>query len=192
MRRLIIISSFLFLAANLPAQIVRLHEDAMSVPVVDSKVVFIKEIPTPKGNSRDDNFTMLKNWAVKNYGKDPFISSVRVDTRAREIIARSRIELLLPADSDGVREQFVMRYRVNGYVYESRCVLEITDISFLYQGTKESNSRSLPKVIRAETFITDDAVNKGGNLKEVRTNARKSTLYFINELFKEYEAAHGY
>lgn len=192
MNRLLIFISSIFFTVGLSAQSVQLYEDFKRVSLTEGKVAFIKEIPVPEGTSRDDNFTVLKDWAVENYGKDPFISSVRVDPRSREIIAKSRIELVLPEDSQNTRERFVMRYRVNGYIYENRCVLEFTEISFLYQGVKEDRAKSLPKVIRAETFITDDAVAGNDGLKEIRTNTRKSTLYFVNQMAKDLEKTFGY
>lgn len=192
MNKLIATIIGLLLTINLSAQIVYLNEDATKVSVVEGKVVFLKEIPAPEGNTREANYKLLKDWAIKNYGKDPFISSVRVDPRAKEIIAKSRIELVLPEGSNNEREKFVMRYRVNGYILDNRCVLEVTDISFLYQGVKEQRSKSMPKVIRAELFITDDAIRKEDELKEIRDNTRKSTLYFINRLNKDFERAFGY
>lgn len=157
-----------------------------SVPLVQGKIVFLKEIPSKKGISAEDNYNILKDWAKENYGKDPFISSVRYDAKNNEIIAKSRIELLLPANSKGVREKMIMRYRINGFLFEDKCVLEITDITYMYQNTK--GDKTLPKVIRGEDFITDDALRTSDHLEELRQNTRKSTLYFLNELTKEFES----
>lgn len=167
------------------SQVVKLGESFSDVPMVQGKVVFLKEIPAKKGFSTDANYNVLKDWAKNNYGRDPFISSVRYDTRNKEIIAKSRIELLLPANTKGVREKMIMRYRVNTFLFEDKCVLEITDISYMYQNTK--GDQTLPKIVRAEDFITDKALDINDILTELRSNTRKSTLFFLNELAKDFE-----
>lgn len=144
----------------LSAQITKLHEDVKEVHVIDGKVAFLKEIPSPEKYSRSANFQKLKDWAREEYGKDPFISSVRYDSRRYEIIAKSRIELLLPIDSKNIQEKFIMRYRVNGYIFPDRCVLEVTDISYMYQKVNGDASKSLPRVVKAEEFITDRTIAK--------------------------------
>lgn len=166
------------------AQIVKKGETFTDISVVEGKVVFLKEVPLKKGFSKDANYELLKDWAKKNYGKDPFISSVRYDGKNYEIIAKSRIELLLPANSKGVREKMTMRYRVNGFLFQDKCVLEVRDISYMYQNT--SGEDKLPKVIRAEEFITNDIIDANGNFQELKLNTRKSTIYFVNELAQEF------
>lgn len=172
------------------AQIVRLGEKFTAVSVIEDKVVFIKEIPLKRTYSTDAYYRLLKNWAITNYGKDPFISSVRHDPNNNEFIAKSRIELLLPANSKGVREKMVMRYRISGSVSNDKCVLEITDISYLYENL--AKDKLLPRVIRAEEFITDKAVSVKDNLQEFKINTRKSTLFFLDELCRDFESKFGY
>ncbi|MDR1883634.1 MAG: hypothetical protein LBR26_12755 [Prevotella sp.] len=167
------------------SQIVRLGESFADVPLIDGKVVFLKEIPFKKDLSADANYKILKDWAIVNYGKDPFVSSVRHDSRDREFTAKSRIELLLPADSKGVQEKIIMKYRINGFIFQDKCVLEITGISYLYKN--KTTGKLLPREIRAEDFITDNAIKLNDNIQEFRINTRKSTLYFLNELSKDFE-----
>ncbi len=80
------------------AQVVKQGEKFTSVPLIEGKVTFLKEIPVKQGLSPEENYKLLKEWAIVNYGKDPFISSVRHDSNNQEFIAKSRIELLLPAN----------------------------------------------------------------------------------------------
>lgn len=167
------------------AQVVKQNELFSEVSEVQGKVVFLKEIPAIKGFSIEANYNILKDWARDNYGRDPFISSVRYDNGNREIIAKSRIELLLPPNSNGVREKMIMRYRINTFMFEKKCVFEITDISYMYQNSK--GDKSLPKVLRAENFITDRALKIEDDWQELRINTRKSTLFFLNELAKSFE-----
>lgn len=167
------------------AQVVQQGEKFTSVPVVEGKVTFLKEIPLKAGISKEANYRLMKDWSIVNYGKDPFVSSLRHDTKNQEFIARSRIELILPANSKGVQEKMIMRYRINGFIFQDKCVLEVTDISYLYENSNKN--KLLPRIIRAEEFITDEAVAKEDNIKEYRENTRKSTLYFLDEISEDLE-----
>ncbi len=174
------------------SQVVKLGEKFTNVPIIEKKVTFLKDIPAKKDVTDDENYKTLKDWAIVNYGKDPFISSVHHNQKNREFVAKSRVELLLPADSQGVREKMIMRYRINGFLFQDKCVLEVTDISYHYDNSKKK--RKLPRVIRAENFITDKAILKKDSLQELRENTRKSTLYFLNEISRDFEGkfGHGY
>lgn len=172
------------------SQVVKLGEPFTTVPVINNEVTFLKEIPFKSGFSADATYKLLQEWGKDNYGRDPFISSIRYDARNKSFIAKSRIELLLPANSKGVREKMIMRYRVDGFIYEDKCVLEISDISYLYENSK--NNKLMPRIQKAETFITDQAIDDGGELKEYMINTRKSTLYFLNQLGDSFEAQFGY
>ncbi|WP_108822727.1 DUF4468 domain-containing protein [Dysgonomonas sp. Marseille-P4361] len=185
MRRYIFIILGIILTINTFAQVAKQGEKFNSVPVIEEKVTFLKEVSLVESMSADGNYTLLKDWAIENYGKDPFLSSVRHDTKNKEFIAKSRIELLLPANKKGVREKMVMRYRINGFIFQDRCVLEVTDISYLYENS--SKNKLLPRIIRAEDFITDNAINIDDEVKEYRENTRKSTLFFLNELGENFE-----
>lgn len=172
------------------AQVVQQGEEFTNVSIIEGKVIFLKEIPLKTGISKDANYKILKDWAILNYGKDPFISSLRHDSKDQEFIAKSRIELLLPPNSKGVQEKMVMRYRINGFIFQDKCVLEITEISYLYENANKN--KLLPRVIRAEDFITDAAIAKDDEVKEYKENTRKSTLFFLNEISEDFEKQFGY
>lgn len=184
MKKYLVLIAFVFSFTASYAQVVKQGQKFEDVTEVNGKVVFLKEIPLKKGFSKDFNFQLLRDWAKKNYGKDPFISSVRYDVKNYEIIAKSRIELLLPANSKGVREKMTMRYRVNAFIFEDKCVLELTEMTYMYQNTSPDDK--LPRVIRAEEFITNKVIDANGDYQELKLNTRKSTLYFINELAEEF------
>ena len=190
MKKLILYTICFMLSAVCFSQVVKSGESFINVPVIEGKVTFLKEIPSNKDISTEANYKILKEWAIINYGKDPFISSVRHDTKNNEFIAKSRIELLLPANSKGVREKMIMRYRINGFLFQDKCVLEVTDISYLDEN--QANDKLLPRVIRAEDFITDNALELNDNIQEFRVNTRKSTLYFLNEISKDFEGKFGH
>lgn len=180
MKKNILLTVLLFSFSVIYSQIVKQDEKFVDVTEVENKVVFLKEVPLKKIYSKEFNYDLLKGWAKKNYGKDPFISSVRYDNKNFEIIAKSKIELLLPANSRGIREKVIMRYRINCFIFQDKCVLELRDISYNCQNTKDKEG--LPKVIRAEDFITNKIIDAVADHQELKLNTRKSTLYFVNEL----------
>ncbi|WP_036930551.1 DUF4468 domain-containing protein [Prevotella sp. 10(H)] len=186
MKKLLLYIICFLLSAACFSQVVKLGENFVNVPVINDKVTFLKELPSKKDISTEENYKILKQWAIINYGKDPFISSVHHDPKNNEFIAKSRIELLLPANAKGIREKMIMRYRINGFLFQGKCVLEITDISYLYESS--TKDKLLPRIIRAEDFITDKALAIDDNLQEFRINTRKSTLYFLNEISKDFES----
>lgn len=167
------------------AQIAKQGDKYTTVPLFEGKVTFIKEVPAKANLSIEGNYTIMKDWAGINFGKDPFISSIRYGYQKHDFIAKSRIELLLPPDSKGIREKMIMRYRVNGFLFKDKCVLEITDISYLYENSGKGNL--LSRIIRAEDFITDEALKVNDGFQELKSNTRKSTLYFLNELVTDFE-----
>jgi len=172
------------------AQVVKQGEKFTKVPVIEGKVTFLKEIPFKKELSAEENYKLLREWAIVNYGKDPFISSIRHDPDNKEFIAKSRIELLLPANTKGIREKMIMRYRINGFVFRDKCILEITEISYLYDNSK--NNKLMPRLIRAEDFIADESLAIKDGLEEFRVNTKKSTLFFLDEISEDFEKKFGY
>ncbi len=189
MKRNLFILFLAILTSSLSAQITRQNELFKDVTILNNKVAFVKEVKFNNGKSAQENYVILREWAKENYGKDPFVSSVRYDSRKSEIVAKSRVELVLPENSQGVRERMVMRYRADAFIFEDKCVLEISDLSYLHENAK---SKKLPRVIRAEDFVTNEKVAEDSSLKELRINARKSTLYFLNTLGKDFEEQFGY
>lgn len=177
MKKLLLIISFLY-SIMCSAQIVKDGEAFSDVTTFDGKVVFLKELKLNAGDS-EKNYKVLKEWGRENFSKDPFVSSVRYDARNKEIIAKSRIELLLPPNAKNVREKVVMRYRLNAFIFQDKCVLEVKDISYMYNSTTE---KSAQKIFRAEEMITNQVLEEQGALNELRLNTKKSTLYFLNEL----------
>lgn len=160
------------------AQIVKDGQSISDVTTFEGKVVFLKELKLNNPNA-EQSYLLLKEWARENFSKDPFVSSVRYDAKNKEIIAKSRIELVLPPNSKGVRETIIMRYRVNGFIFQNKCVLEVKDITYMYNSSKEKNAQ---KIFKAEEMITDSALKEQGTLMELKANTKKGTIYFLNEL----------
>ena len=187
MIRYLLFSLLLTLSISVSAQeIIREGGKFTTISTVEDKVVFMKELRCSSKSSDKACYQRMAEWAKETYGSDPFISSIRYDPKKDEFIAKSKVELLLPANSQGKRESMIMRYRINGFLIDGKCVLEITDISYLYENSKQSGL-DLSKVIRAEAFITNREVSEKNKLTEIKTNTRKSTIYFVNELTTEFE-----
>lgn len=157
------------------------NEKFTYAPIYNNKVVFIKEIPLINPDM-ETNFHNLKEWGKLNYSTDVMISSIRYDNKNKEIIVKSKIELILPPNHAGIKEQVLMVYRLNAFLFEKKCVLEIKSITYNYNN---KNSKVPQKNFKAEELITENALQIKDNLQEFRINTQKSTLYFLNGLANE-------
>ncbi|NDW17466.1 DUF4468 domain-containing protein [Dysgonomonas sp. 216] len=161
------------------AQITKTDEAFTDVFKVNNKVVFIKEINI-KNKTQEEAYKQLKKWTKVNFAKDLFNASMHSDDAKKLINAKSRIELVLPENSHGIKERMVMRYRLEAYFLENLCIVEVTSI--LYQNQQKRNTNSLGKNIDAESLITNEALALSDENSETRLNTKKSTLYFLNDL----------
>jgi len=161
------------------AQITKTGEQFTNVHLVKDKVVFIKEIAL-KEKDYKKNYSTLKDWTKRNYAKDPFVSGISLEDKSMVATAKSRIELVLPENTRGTRERMTMRYRLDAFFVDEFCVVEITNM--VYHNNPKANGNTLPKTIKAEDLITDNAINIDDADSETRLNTKKSTLYFVNQL----------
>ena len=83
-----------------------------------------------------------------------------------------------------------MRYRVDGFIHQDKCVLQVSDISYLSENHKKN--KLLSKTVKAEEFITDESLEIDDSLREIKQNTRKSTLYFLDGLCKDFESKFGH
>lgn len=153
-----------------------------SVPEVNGKVVFQQFIHS-QGLNEDQSYSLLYKWGKDNYAGNPLLSGIRFDENERSVTVSSKVELLLPENSEGVREKMMMNYRFDANITNAGCVLVVRDVTF--QSVKEKGKSFFPKTFAAEEMITNSAVNSSGADQELKTNLRKSTLYFLNELYNE-------
>ena len=163
---------------------VRAQSVFTTVPVVNGKVVFQQFIHIDQALTADQRYAMLYKWGKDNYAGNPLLSGIRFDDKAKSITVGSKIELLLPQNSSGVREKVIMNYRFDASITNSGCMLVIRDIT--YQNSQSSGSAFFPKTFTAEETITPAAIfGRIGTDKEFRTNTQKSTLFYLNELYNE-------
>ena len=111
------------------------------------------------------------------------MSGIRFNEKERSITVSSKVELLLPENSEGVREKTMMNYRFDASITNAGCVLMIRDVT--YQNVQEKGRSFFPKTSSAEDMITDSAINSNSSDNELKTNLRKGTLYFLNELYND-------
>lgn len=174
------ILAFLFFIPLLAsAQIVGTDQNFTDVYTVDGKVVFLKEIKL-NNDSIGRNYLILREWMKENYSGDPFNSSIDLDKKRHKTHVVSRVELLLPENSKGIREKIIMKYHFDSFIKDNICVMEITNINFL--NNAKENKNTLPQKIKAEDIITNQAITVNDSNKETRENVKKSTLFFLNEL----------
>lgn len=138
----------------------------------EGSVVFIKEIELNQ-DDLENSYTKLNKWAKGYYTTDPIITNIRYDNKNQEVIVKSKIELLLPANSENIREKVRMTYHLNTFIYKNKCIIEINDITYTYpNGTK----------IKAENVIASAGLASDNMFKSMNERIKLSTLYFFNEL----------
>ena len=153
-----------------------------TVPEVNGKVVFQQFIHTHQGLSEDQIYSLLYKWGKDNYAGNPLLSGIRFNEKDKSITVSSKVELLLPENSDGERLKKMMNYRFDASITNAGCVLIIRDVTY-QDGDK--NKSFFPKLSSAEEMITVNAINSNSNDKELKENLRKGTLYFLNELYND-------
>ena len=182
MKRILLIVGLVFtivISGNAQAQ----NENVFStVPEVNGKVVFQQFIHTHQGLSEAQVYSLLYKWGKDNYAGNPLLSGIRFNEKEKTITVSSKVELLLPENSDGDRLKKMMNYRFDASITSAGCVLIIRDVT--YQDGEKSKS-FFPKLSSAEEMITDSAINSSASDKELKENLRKSTLYFLNELYND-------
>ena len=156
-----------------------------SVPVVNGKVVFQEFIHVKQELSTDQRYALLYKWGKDNYAGNPLLSGIRFDEKAKSITVSSKVELLLPQNTNGVREKMLMNYRFDATITNAGCMLVVRDIT--YQNDQVKGSSIFPKAYTAEEMITSGAISASSSAadKELRTNTQKSTLFYLNELYND-------
>ena len=154
-----------------------------NVPEVNGKVVFQQFIHTHQGLNEDQSYALLYKWGKDNYAGNPLLSGIRFIDKDKSLSVSSKVELLLPEDSKGVRQKMMMNYRFDASISNAGCLLVIRDVT--YQDVKDKGRNFFPRLIAAEDMITDKSVNSDSDTKELKANLRKGTLYFLNELYND-------
>lgn len=172
-----IVIGFVFMLGLLPgnsfAQELVQHQKFTYAPLFNNQVVLVREIPLFQRDS-ERSFVRVKEWGKERYALSPLVSNIRYDNSNKEIIVKSKIELLLPENNAGIRESVIMTYHLNTFIFNDKCIFEVNNITYKLQDVKKS--------VKAEDIITSAALAQTGSLQELRINIQKSTLFFFNEL----------
>lgn len=154
------------------------------VTVVNGKVVFQQFVHINQDLSADQRYSILYKWGKDNFSGNPLLAGIRFDDKNKSITVSSKVELLLPENSDGVREKTIMNYRFDASITNAGLSLVVRDIN--YQNVQSKGSSLFPKTITAESTISPSAISSSPESeKEFRVNTQKSTLYFLNELYED-------
>lgn len=154
-----------------------------SVPIVNGKVVFEQFIITNPSQSANQNYAQLQKWVKSKYSGSPLLTGIRFDDKSNLVTVSSGTNLTLPANSAGVSEVMTMNYRFDVSITGAGCMFVIRDITF--QSTKKDGESIFPKKFTAEQTITDQSVNIPGSEGQMRSNLRKASLDYFNELYSE-------
>lgn len=176
----ILLSLFFVLGLNAQSH---LEQVFTAVSVVNGKVVFQQFVHVDNSFSADQKYALLYKWGKDNYAGNPLLSGIRFDDKGKTITVSSKVELLLPENTQGVRLKMLMNYKLDASITNAGCMLSVRDIT--YQNVQERGKSFFPKAFSAEEWITDSAVSAASDTKELKQNTRKSTLYFLNELYGE-------
>ena len=90
---------------------------------------------------------MLYKWGKDNYAGNPLLSGIRFNEKEKSITVSSKVELLLPQNSDGERLKKMMNYRFDASITNAGCVLIIRDVT--YQDS-DKNKSFFPKLSSAK------------------------------------------
>ena len=176
----------LFIPGLLHAQIDPKYAEG-TVPVVDGKVVFTKNIPAP-GQSKDAIYNALLQWANQRFLPDEEFQS-RVlfsDAQAGQIACLGQ-QYLVFTDKALALDRATVNYQLAINCQDGQAQLKISAIRYLY------NIGDNREVIAAEDQITDEYSfnKKKDKLIKATGKFRIATIDLVNETFDEATAALG-
>lgn len=166
---------FCLFSLNGQAQIVKSGERFTDMTTFDGKIVFLKEFSVGE-NLVDSIFNRLKIWGKANFGTDKMNSTIIYNNKDKGLKIVSRIELILPEDSENVRKNIPLKYRADLFQLDDKYILEIKDITyFIPVDVKKSKPYNGEDVYFTENVSSIFSA-------EFKENLKKSTLFFFNEL----------
>ncbi|WP_099292942.1 DUF4468 domain-containing protein [Butyricimonas sp. Marseille-P3923] len=157
-----------------------------AVPVVDGKVMFKKEIKAPN-LSKDQIFDAVSAWANSRFKTDKGNwGQVAYSNKEEGQIACYGSEYLVFADKTFSLDRAKTNYRVNFVCSPGKCVMEITNIHYLYP--EDSKDR-----LAAEDWITDEQAMNKDRTKLIKRIAkfRIKTVDLAENLFEGAEKSLG-
>lgn len=153
------------------------------IPVFDNQAILIKEIPLSNISSKE-NYTNLKNWVKENFTTDLINSSIMYYNDEQAVLVKSKVDLLLPLlNTNNEGEKSVLSYHLYAFIKGDVCVIQISNMEY-----KVVNAvPALKQKIRAEDFVSSQALKISDEYTKERIETQKGTLYFFNELTDKLE-----
>lgn len=144
-------------------------------PMKNGKICY-RDTVHVKNMDQEQIFEVLHKWAIKNYGKDYFVSSLNSNKTKGIINVSSKIELLL-----NETEKTTVKYKMNIFCHDNSYAVEISDIVYLYDPMDKKKFKTYP----AEDVI----INNGeGNIVSLIKDPKlfcSATRFYTDNLFTE-------
>lgn len=149
-------------------------------PMKNGKVCYSDEVDMTNV-SKTELYNAINKWAVKEYGRDVFLSNVSSNKGNGTILVSSKIEMLLN-DTDTTQIKFKMRIAC----FENKYTVNISDISYQYD--PQNNKRY--KTYAAEDVIANDgASNKIALIKDPALFCNATFFFTQNLMADVFDAA---
>lgn len=181
---LIIICFFSIFPVTAVSQNLIQSKDFTYIPSLDNKATLIREIQLNNVSEAAGNYTKLKKWIKNNFTTDLINSSIMYYSEDDAVLVKSKVDLLLPIlNKENISEKALMTYHLYAFIRNGICVVQVTNIDYKLKN-------AIPNIrtkIRAEDFVTNEALQiKDGYTKE-KIETQKGTLYFFNNLINDLE-----
>jgi len=149
------------------------------LPLLDGKAVLIKEIPLLEPLDTEKNYNKLKDWIKSNYTTDLINSSIKYNPSTKNVFVKSRVELLLPIlNSQNVSEKTIMNYHLDTFILDGKCIFQVSEINYKLENAIPAINNKL----KAEQFVSEQALLINDNYSKERAETYKGTLYYFNNL----------
>lgn len=178
----------LFLVVLLPYFICAQNTDQKylegSVPVVNGKVVFQKDIQLAS-RSKTDVFDIAKAWAAQRFDRED--CRVVYENPDKGELAAAGKEYIVFASKALSLDRSKMSYSVLVYCSDHACSIKLTNIKYEYNVAYQRE----PERYTAEEWITDKHALYKGKLNRISGKFRRKTIDFAEELFADAEKKMG-
>lgn len=177
----------LFLVALLPFFVCAQNDPKYlegSVPVVDGKVVFQKNIQLAS-NSGAEAFQLAKAWAAQRFDKEE-CRVVYENPDKGELVAAGKEYIVFTSNALSL-DRSKMSYSVLIHCSNSSCSIQLTNIRYEYNVTYQRE----PEKYTAEEWITDKHALFKGKLNRISGKFRCKTIDFAEDLFADAEKSMG-
>jgi len=165
--------------SSLFAQQIMQNKGFTYVPAVNNQAILIREIPLKDVSVAAQSYNKLKSWIKKNFTTDLINSSIVYYNDDQAVLVKSKVDLLLPLlNEKNISEKSVMNYHLYTFIDNGKCIIQFSNIEYKI----ENAIPVIKKKVRAENFVTNDALQINDVYKKERQETQKGTLYYFNEL----------